>query len=736
MSQNVKEYGVQILPLASSYLTADAPLDAASGAEDATAANGSSVTLQYAPAAAQPDGPLTDPTGLPKDIAVLSSAYQSNFASSGITEQQYAYSPTGTDITFSGPAGITGNATPFTGSSWTPDNNDAAFVQDNGSISKQLTNLQPGGWYAVTFAATGRPGFAQQTIQVTMDGTVLGTFSPGQSPNYQGYVTQAFYATSGTHTLTIQGLDPNGTDQTALIDNLQVVQVAPQFQDPSFSKSTVNALSFQYQPTLNDGWTFVGGAGVSGSDSGFTGANPLQSVNERILFLQGAAQASQSIDGFQTNTAYTVTFDAAARANFGSQVLEVDVDGQSVGTFNLAATSYTRFTTNAFMPGSGQHAVTFRTLNGNDVTALVRGVSLNTLDPTLQNTSFAGTLPASGYAYAPSADAVSGWNFVGGAGVTANGTAFTGGNPASPDGANVAFLQGNGATISQQVYGFQQRVPYQLTFSAAQRASNTEAISVQLLVDGNVASTFTPPLDGAYHTYTLQGSVAPGTHTIALRSLDPDGTDQTIFIDAPTLTPQMGQALYGEDTAGTMTALDVVQGTLSAGAPDVYDNNGNVLDPSQLTGLFDGAGNLLGASGVDPTDGRTYVWNFSTQQKTDITDYGITSTAGWLDLSQQAVQDETPQHSISIPDPFGGLFDPQQVEAGWDQATQDEIASIVAEYQYAYEQQQAGATPSPLPGTSPIIPRRSVTMSMAHPVPTTTQQPPLRNTDRSPLLNI
>ena len=61
------------------------------------------------------------------------------------------------------------------------------------------------------------------------------------------------------------------------------------------------------------------------------------------------------------------------------------------------------------------------------------------------------------------------WTFTGGAGISANGSGFTAGNPPAPQGSQVAFLQGTGS-FSQAVAGWAAG-SYRLTFYAAQRGN-------------------------------------------------------------------------------------------------------------------------------------------------------------------------------------------------------------------------------------------------------------------------
>jgi glucose/arabinose dehydrogenase len=135
------------------------------------------------------------------------------------------------------------------------------------------------------------------------------------------------------------------------------------------------------------------------------------------------------------------------------------------------------------------------------------------------------------YLYAPSG---SPWTFVGGAGVAANGSGFTASNPDAPEGGQVAFLQGQGS-FSQAVAGWAAGT-YVVTFDAASRGG-TQAQDFEVLVDGQVVSTFTPS-GAAYQSYaTAAFAVSAGTHTIAFQGLDTVGGDNTAFIDAIQVRP-------------------------------------------------------------------------------------------------------------------------------------------------------------------------------------------------------
>jgi hypothetical protein len=170
--------------------------------------------------------------------------------------------------------------------------------------------------------------------------------------------------------------------------------------------------------------------------------------------------------------------------------------------------------------------------NGKVYVATADGVAIFGLLPPIADAGFeqpyAGPAGAYGsFLYDPTGTA---WTYAGMAGVSANGSGFTAGNPNAPEGGQVGFLQGAGA-FSQAVAGWAAGT-YQISFAAAQRA-NVQASrqDFQVLVDGAVVGTFTPA-GTAYASYTTAAfTVTAGLHTIAFQGLDSAGGDNTAFLD-------------------------------------------------------------------------------------------------------------------------------------------------------------------------------------------------------------
>jgi hypothetical protein len=76
----------------------------------------------------------------------------------------------------------------------------------------------------VTFAAAQRGSYEaaqQQNFEVLVDGAVVGTFTPPNT-SYTQFSTAVFTVAAGTHTITFQGLDTAGGDNSVFIDAIVI----------------------------------------------------------------------------------------------------------------------------------------------------------------------------------------------------------------------------------------------------------------------------------------------------------------------------------------------------------------------------------------------------------------------------------------------------------------------------------------------------------------------------------
>ena len=165
-----------------------------------------------------------DPGGAePLPLSVGDPDFEAPSVGSG-SYADYLYDPTGSPWTFSGGAGVAGNGSGFTsGNPDAPQGTQVAFLQSStGSISQSLDFEVPGS-YVVSFQAAQRGNYqvgGNQTIEVLLDGTVVGTITPSGT-SYATYSTEPFAVTAGDHTLTFEGT--NSGESTAFLDGIAVV---------------------------------------------------------------------------------------------------------------------------------------------------------------------------------------------------------------------------------------------------------------------------------------------------------------------------------------------------------------------------------------------------------------------------------------------------------------------------------------------------------------------------------
>jgi hypothetical protein len=450
------------------------------------------------------------------------------FEGPALPNGSFQYNPTGSAWQFNGTAGLAVNSSAFTiGNSVAPQGRQVAFVQSKGSV-RQVVNLEAG-TYVISFSASQRANFASaQTVNVLVDGNVVGVFNNMTGNTYSAQRTSSFSVSAGSHTITFQGTNLNGGDNTAFIDLVAIEPQGTTLRDNGFEFANLGAGKFQYNPTGLP-WTFTGTAGISINYSAFTSGNPVAPQGSHVAFLQGKGAISQVIGVAAGN--YTLSFRAAQRGNqANAQTFQVLIDGTVVGAFNnVTGSAYSAQMTTSFNLAAGNHTITFRgtNLQGGDNTIFFDDVAVNALSTTLLDQGFELPVLSTGvFRYNPTG---SPWFFNGTAGVTANGSAFSAGNPSAPQGSNAAFLQGKGS-ISQVV--FFNNDTYAISFQAAQRGNPSSAQSFQVLIDGVVVSTFNNVAGSSYRQLmTSSFSVGTGAHTITFQGTNLKGGDNTILLD-------------------------------------------------------------------------------------------------------------------------------------------------------------------------------------------------------------
>ena len=462
----------------------------------------------------------------------------------GTGNSAYLFMPSNTGWTFNAGTGVAGNGSAFTaGNPNAPEGTQVSFLQGTGSFSQTIAGWAAG-TYVISFDAAQRGNFQQsvQDFKILVDGVSVGTFTPSGT-NYSNDTTGVFTVAAGPHTITFQGLDDAGGDNTAFLDAIQVVAMTlpTALLDAGFESPSVGTgnSAYLFMPS-NTGWTFNAGTGVAGNGSAFTAGNPNAPEGTQVGFLQGTGSFSQTIAGWAAGT-YVINFDAAQRGNHQQSVqdFKILVDGNSVGAFTPASTNYSSDTTSVFTVTAGTHTITFQGLDtsGGDNTAFVDAIQIQDVSgPVVADAGFESPSLGTGnsaYLYTPSN---TGWTFGAGTGVAGNGSAFTAGNPNAPEGTQVGFLQGTGS-FSQTVANWAAG-SYVISFDAAERGNHQQSVQdFEILVDGISVGVFTPAGTSYSSETTGVFTVTAGPHTITFQGLDDAGGDNTAFLDAITVTP-------------------------------------------------------------------------------------------------------------------------------------------------------------------------------------------------------
>ena len=166
------------------------------------------------------------------------------------------------------------NVSGFTaGNAAAPQGNQVLFLQKNAEASQSVTTAA--GVYAVNFTAAQRGNLASgQTLDVLVDGAVVGSFNNITSAVYNSYSTAVFNATAGAYTITFRGTNLNSGDNTLLVDQVTLTQPTTILLDGGFESPAQLPSKFSYMPTGSP-WLFAGDAGISANGSAFTLANPV-----------------------------------------------------------------------------------------------------------------------------------------------------------------------------------------------------------------------------------------------------------------------------------------------------------------------------------------------------------------------------------------------------------------------------------------------------------------------------
>jgi alpha-L-rhamnosidase len=358
--------------------------------------------------------------------------------------------------------------------------------------------------------------------------------------------------------------------------------------------------TYVYNPG-GGGWTFSAqsgsnGSGVTANGSLFSSGSANAPEGQQAAFLQGNGSITQVISGLTPGVTYNVLFSAGQRVagaswNLTGETWNVTIDGAVIASYapGQAATTYADYSA-TFTATAATHTLAFVGTKTTDNTIFLDNVRLvrSAAATGLANGGFeAPSVPT--YQYNPG-DAA--WTFQAesgsnGSGIARNASLVTSNNPNAPEGAQVAFLQGN-ATITQTVGGLTPGMRYHLLFSSAQRATFVNGGQTwDVTLDGAPIASFKPGAGStAYTGYAATFTATAATHTLAFVGTNTNTGDNTALIDDVRLSPGSPaapaglsavagnkQVQLGWSAVSGATGYEITRST-SGGADVVLSGNG------------------------------------------------------------------------------------------------------------------------------------------------------------------
>ncbi len=160
-----------------------------------------------------------------------------DYTLSGSGWYQYEFTPSDGSWDFIGGAGIAAVGSGF-GPADGVDGNQFAMLQqyfsDDPAAIEQTVDLDAG-YYSIDFLAAQRvwaDTLNAQIVQVSVDDTVIGTFTPDSS-TFEPLATDSVYLDSGSHTIRFDAIAGTAGDNTAFLDDIAVVSSDSSLSAPS-----------------------------------------------------------------------------------------------------------------------------------------------------------------------------------------------------------------------------------------------------------------------------------------------------------------------------------------------------------------------------------------------------------------------------------------------------------------------------------------------------------------------
>jgi RHS repeat-associated protein len=213
--------------------------------------------------------------------------------------------PGGAAWAFTAPSGIAAINSSYTSGANPPDGGQVAYLEQTGSFSQSMA--LPAGSYQIGFQSAQRStvNTHPQIFNVLVDGNVVGSFTP-TGTTYQGYYTGVFTVAAGSHTITFQGVNSAGGDNTALIDSVFIAQPPPTSAEDNVTNRPITYTTYDNLDEVTSVAQYDGdGVPISATDA--PGANLLRAEVVTSYDDQGRVYKTQQYDVNQSNGSLSAT---------------------------------------------------------------------------------------------------------------------------------------------------------------------------------------------------------------------------------------------------------------------------------------------------------------------------------------------------------------------------------------------------------------------------------------------
>jgi autotransporter-associated beta strand protein len=172
------------------------------------------------------------------DVAVPNNSFETHDA---LANGNWGNNPSGATWTFDAGSGIAAPGSPWVAGSAVIDGAYAAYIQNNGTLSQQVS-IPADGMYLLTFKAANRPDYPASDLNIRIDGVTSSSF-PASALNSQG-MFQTFTAfakiSAGTRTLAFTGVQ-NGADSATAIDGITLSGIGGSLSTNAYVSITLGA---------------------------------------------------------------------------------------------------------------------------------------------------------------------------------------------------------------------------------------------------------------------------------------------------------------------------------------------------------------------------------------------------------------------------------------------------------------------------------------------------------------